>query len=50
MEKMPETLLIRLSPSIKQILENSAWLKKMSMAEYLRWLIERNNKNDGAKK
>ncbi len=47
MEKMTETLLVRLSPSIKQKLGNDAWLKKMSMAEYLRWLIKN---NDGEKK
>ena len=36
---MTEKLLIRLDPEAKKKLENDAWLKKMSMAEYLRALI-----------
>ena len=47
MEKLTERLQIRLSKKTKTVLENSAWLRKMTMAEYLRWLIRRNNKNKG---
>ena len=50
MEKMTETLLVRLSPGIKQMLDNDSWMKKMSMAEYLRYLIERAHKNNDGKK
>ena len=50
MKPLNERLQIRLSKETKEVLENNAWLKKMSMAQYLRWLIHRNDKNGkGAK-
>lgn len=36
-----EVLLIRLDPKEKKRLAELAWLKKMSMAEYVRMLIQR---------
>ncbi len=44
MERLTEQFLIRLSPQIKKKLENDAWLNRMSMAEYLRFLIDRGTK------
>ena len=45
-----ETLVIRLSPRLKQKLENDSWLRKMSMAEYLRAFIEKENAESGTRK
>ena len=41
-----ETFLLKLEPEEKKILSNSAWLKKVSMAEYLRIFIRKGRKKN----